>query len=106
MLGNPGSNPLELFWDLVDDLDQKLDAKIAIVDTAFRKASEHRGEKADQDGAAVEGIEVKPDSTVEEFMAAVEAVADAEVKKLTSADISEVFHTVRKSIRAHPQMCS
>ena len=24
MLGNPGSNPLELFWDVVDDLDQKL----------------------------------------------------------------------------------
>jgi pre-mRNA-processing factor 40 len=28
MLGNPGSNPLELFWDVVDMFDQQLDTMI------------------------------------------------------------------------------
>jgi pre-mRNA-processing factor 40 len=35
-LGNPGSNPLELFWDVVDELDQALDASIEIVEKAFK----------------------------------------------------------------------
>lgn len=36
MLGKPGSTPLELFWDVVDDLDQQLDSRIAIVERAFK----------------------------------------------------------------------
>ena len=37
MLENPGSNPLELFWDAVDALDQKLDAKIAVVEDVIKR---------------------------------------------------------------------
>lgn len=37
MLGTPGSNPLELFWDVVDALDQALDERIAIVENALRR---------------------------------------------------------------------
>jgi len=36
MLGNPGLNPLKLFWDIVDALDQKLDAKIAVVEDVIK----------------------------------------------------------------------
>ncbi|KAH9823196.1 hypothetical protein DFH28DRAFT_351553 [Melampsora americana] len=31
LVGNPGSSPLELFWDLVDDLDQETEEKAKIV---------------------------------------------------------------------------
>ena len=37
VLGNQGSNPLELFWDVVDSLDQKLDAKIQLVESAIAR---------------------------------------------------------------------
>ncbi|KZV94551.1 hypothetical protein EXIGLDRAFT_736585 [Exidia glandulosa HHB12029] len=36
MLGNPGSNPLEMFWDVVDELDQVLDSKVDKVEDAFK----------------------------------------------------------------------
>ena len=42
LLGNPGSNPLELFWDVVDGLDQKLDEKVELVDNALKSGSEKR----------------------------------------------------------------
>jgi len=37
MLGTPGSNPLELFWDIVDELDQALDNCIAVAEKVFKK---------------------------------------------------------------------
>lgn len=37
MLGTPGSNPLELFWDVVDELDQALDERVAIVESALKR---------------------------------------------------------------------
>lgn len=40
LLGIPGSNPLELFWDIVDKLDQKLDAKVALVEGALNQAGQ------------------------------------------------------------------
>ncbi|KIJ55313.1 hypothetical protein M422DRAFT_199451 [Sphaerobolus stellatus SS14] len=36
LLGTPGSNPLELFWDVVDELDQALDDRIAVAENAFK----------------------------------------------------------------------
>jgi pre-mRNA-processing factor 40 len=38
MLGNPGSNPLEMFWDIVDELDQVLDQKIDRVEAVMPKS--------------------------------------------------------------------
>jgi pre-mRNA-processing factor 40 len=37
VLGSPGSNPLELFWDVVDDLDQALDERVGIVEDALKR---------------------------------------------------------------------
>ena len=36
MLGNPGSNPLEMFWDVVDEMDQVLDEKVDKAEDAFQ----------------------------------------------------------------------
>jgi len=39
MLGNPGSNPLEMFWDVVDELDQVLDIKIDHAEAVLKRNS-------------------------------------------------------------------
>ncbi|KAH8107472.1 hypothetical protein DFH11DRAFT_1748020 [Phellopilus nigrolimitatus] len=63
LLGIPGSNPLEPFWDVVDSLDQKLDAKVTVVEEAIRKSNEQ----------AEQSFEFGPNTTEEEFFAAVAA---------------------------------
>jgi len=40
LLGYPGSNALELFWDVVDVFDQKLDRKIGVVEDAMKRVNE------------------------------------------------------------------
>ncbi len=40
LLGKPGSNALELFWDVVDVFDQKLDRKIGVVEDAMKRVNE------------------------------------------------------------------
>ncbi|KAJ7619887.1 hypothetical protein B0H17DRAFT_1113867 [Mycena rosella] len=61
MLGNPGSNPLELFWDVVDELDQKLDKKIAVVEEAIGRYNVARAKQAggepDGDVKMADGVE-------------------------------------------------
>jgi pre-mRNA-processing factor 40 len=91
MLGNPGSNPLELFWDVVDGLDQKLDAKIAVVEDALKRR------KGDDDDVRMENVEVAPGMTWEEFSRMVKAAAeeDQEVRKLEGRELKEIFDTVR-----------
>ena len=37
LLGKPGSNPIELFWDAVDVLDQALDKKVDIVEDGIKR---------------------------------------------------------------------
>ncbi|KAG9023122.1 hypothetical protein FRB95_013546, partial [Tulasnella sp. JGI-2019a] len=37
LLGKPGSNPLELFWDVIDALDQQLEAKESLIQKALAK---------------------------------------------------------------------
>ncbi len=102
MLGNPGSNPIELFWDIVDALDQKLDAKIAIADGAIKRHNKALEDKMKEDGdgtgegAAAEAkpFEVGPDTTKEEFLSIVKADSDESVKSLSDEDLDEIFHSV------------
>lgn len=117
ILGNPGSNPLELFWDVVDGLDQKLDAKIEIVDAAIKKHNDLLA-PVDKDKAAIKeekdtemaedkakaktkgetdlnapnSFRVTPGTTKEEFLSVVKS--DEEVGKMRSEDLEEVFRTV------------
>ncbi|RPD64363.1 hypothetical protein L226DRAFT_533652 [Lentinus tigrinus ALCF2SS1-7] len=103
MLGNPGSNPIELFWDVVDALDQKLDEKIAIADGAIKRHNEalqakmkEEGDGAPENEAANEQkpFEVGPDTTEEEFLSIVKADLDESVKTLTDEDLKEIYHSL------------
>ena len=102
MLGNPGSNPLELFWDVVDGLDQRLDAKVAVVEAAVKNYSEKFpiliGEETQNgaDPSGAEGIKTSrfvPETTKEELLKMIED--DEGVKALSEEDIDEIYHTVR-----------
>ena len=104
MLGNPGSNPIELFWDAVDALDQKLDEKIAIADSAIKRHNDALDVKMEEDvdataeNEAAKGqkpFEVGPETTEEEFLSIVKADSDASVKTLTDEDLKEIYHSVR-----------
>ncbi len=85
MLGNPGSNQLELFWDVVDGLDQKLDAKIDVVTEAFKG---YRAEGVEGDTEAP-GFAVGPETTEEQYQNVLKAVSNANVEALTSKDIPQ-----------------
>ncbi|KAH8104969.1 hypothetical protein DFH11DRAFT_1733497 [Phellopilus nigrolimitatus] len=73
LLGIPGSNPLELFWDVVDSFDQKLDAKVTVVEEAIRKFD--------------------PNTTEEEFFAAVAAAQmhHEDSQSLDKDDLNEIY---------------
>lgn len=117
MLGNPGSNPVELFWDVLDELDQKLEKKIAVVEEAIGRYNAARAKQAggDKDGdvkmedgaqeattGAQEkekdaGFVVGPETAEEEFIAVVKAGSEGDiaVEGLRTEDLQLVFTTVR-----------
>ena len=96
MLGNPGSNPLELFWDVVDALDQRLDKKIAIVEEALaRHGAAKEEEGSTQDKSKPKGYAVGPDTTEEEFNSIFMTYGGDSVATLTAEDLHEVYKTVR-----------
>ena len=97
MLGNPGSNPLELFWDVVDELDQKLDVKMSSVEEDIKRYNtevEERKENGKQ--AFVFGA----NTTENEFRNIIKADNHLELKSLTDEDIQEVFDVVSRSSRS------
>ncbi|KAG0003344.1 PRP40 pre-mRNA processing factor 40 [Entomortierella chlamydospora] len=55
MLGQPGSTPMELFWDLIEDLDEKL----------------YQDRKMMQDLLKNIDFEVQPDTSLEEFQSVI-----------------------------------
>lgn len=91
MLGQPGSNQLELFWDIVDDLDIKLDRKIGVVQEMLSSNAPPATSKSEDVEMTTEETkltEVKPETTREEFMAAVQA------SEFTEEELKEIFDTV------------
>ncbi|KAI8985558.1 hypothetical protein BD414DRAFT_578408 [Trametes punicea] len=127
MLGNPGSNPIELFWDVVDSLDQKLDAKIEVAMGAIKrhnkaledksKAEKEQTDKEEQAKESAEAgdvpsnaenhatsavpqfrpFEVGPDTTEEEFVNVVKADSDENVKALTDEDLKEIYQSLHEA---------
>ncbi|KAF8916176.1 hypothetical protein CPB85DRAFT_1374657 [Mucidula mucida] len=83
MLGNPGSNQLELFWDLVDGFDQKLDAKIATLEDALK--------------ARDEAFEVKADTSEDTFIQVVSSLEHSSVKELSKDDLVDIYNTLRET---------
>jgi pre-mRNA-processing factor 40 len=96
LLGNPGSNPLELFWDVVDTLDQRLDAKIALVNEAIARhnADARLDPKAAEEGEEPKGFVVGADTTLEELQAVVQSGSSE--KEIDPKDVEAVFYAVRK----------
>ena len=86
LLGNPGSNPLELFWDVVDQLDQNLDAQITLVEDGIKQYNK------ESDKTFTFGH----DTTVEEFRA-VMAIASKDheaLQNMPDSDLQEVYEFV------------
>ncbi|KIK61630.1 hypothetical protein GYMLUDRAFT_58693 [Collybiopsis luxurians FD-317 M1] len=109
MLGNPGSNALELFWDIVDGLDQKLDVKIAVVTNAIEKMNLNKktvdGEADEEKSAAVDnkekkkeekayGFSVGPATTEEEFLSVVKSANDDDITALSEGELHFIFVTL------------
>ncbi|KAF9800234.1 hypothetical protein IEO21_10407 [Rhodonia placenta] len=97
MLGNPGSNLLQLFWDLVDNLDQQLDAKIAVAEGAIKrhnKKLEAQQEKQVPEGKEINLLKISPEMSEEEFLAVLQGNEDEDVRKLSMQDLQEIYHTL------------
>jgi pre-mRNA-processing factor 40 len=104
MLGKPGSNPIELFWDVVDDLDQKLDAKIATVEAAIkRRNSKLSSESSDAEGSS-QAWSVQPETTEADFLKVVQENGDEESVALSTDDLKQIFTTVLSILQDHRAM--
>ena len=91
MLGKPGSNPIELFWDVVDDLDQKLDAKIAIVEAAVKRHNTNLGSNVE---GSSQQWSIQPETTEADFLKVVQENGDEESATLSPEDLIQIFTTV------------
>ncbi len=85
LLGYPGSNALELFWDVVDVFDQKLDRKIGVVEDAIKRVNE----KMDVGGGGM--FEVTALMSWEDF---VRVVGPEVGEEMEENDLRMVFKTV------------
>ena len=95
ILGSPGSGPLELFWDIVDGMDQKLEGKIEIIEGAIKRYNEKHqlDDGIDADSGAV-AFKVGIATTSKEFLDIVKADEDEQVRALTDEELSDVFRAV------------
>lgn len=79
MLGQPGSSPLDLFWDVVDELDIRAEEDQLLIETVAKE----------------KGMVVKEETTEEEFAKALEG--DERVEKMDYGAIKATFEKVRES---------
>jgi pre-mRNA-processing factor 40 len=94
MLGKPGSNPIELFWDVVDDLDQKLDAKIATVDAAIKRHNAKLSSNAQDSPQSSQSWSVQAETTEAMFLEVVRENGDEESAALSRDELKQIFTTV------------
>jgi pre-mRNA-processing factor 40 len=87
ILGNPGSTPLELFWDEVDQLDQIFDPKVEKVEAALK----------------AKDFTIDTKTTKREFD---DIVAGAELDGVTQEDLEDIFDFVRIFISNNWFCCS
>lgn len=98
MLGNPGSNQLELFWDVVDGLDQTLDAKIAIVQEGIQRYNraqrEDAGGDTNMDAPDTKDFAVDTKTTEEQFRSVLKNCTTPAVTAMSEDDLHLVFCAV------------
>ncbi|CAE6369167.1 unnamed protein product [Rhizoctonia solani] len=80
LLGTPGSNPIELFWDVVDQFDQALEEKVSRVNRAMD----------------VKGIKFSASMTGESLLDAIRGLKETE--GLNEKDIMEVYETFKEEL--------
>ena len=76
LLGTPGSNPLELFWDVVDILDEALEHHAYLVEKVL----------------SAKGIKFTLDSREDEFIGAIKN--DASLQQLSERQLRNVYRHV------------
>ncbi|KAJ8508895.1 hypothetical protein ONZ45_g8873 [Pleurotus djamor] len=106
ILGQPGSNPLELFWDAVDVMDQKLDGMIVVVEQAIvrylqkKQGGDENGEGEGENGEEGTKVDIKtfvtPELTEEEFLKALEEEKDEAVLALSEENLHLIFETLHQ----------
>ncbi|PWN39967.1 hypothetical protein IE81DRAFT_248013 [Ceraceosorus guamensis] len=62
LMGQPGSSPLDLYFDVIDDLEQKLATSVKLVEELLQANAQPQ-----QDGPAQQAVTVKPTTTLQEF---------------------------------------
>ncbi|KAG8953364.1 hypothetical protein FRC03_011795 [Tulasnella sp. 419] len=82
LLGNPGSNPLELFWDVVDKLDQELDVKESKI-VSFLDSK---------------GFKVEENTSLESYSQAL-SDADKEIQSYSQAEKQEVYDSLINELK-------
>ncbi|EUC55685.1 Pre-mRNA-processing protein PRP40 [Rhizoctonia solani AG-3 Rhs1AP] len=80
LLGTPGSNPIELFWDVVDQFDQALEEKVARVNRAMDSR----------------GLKFSTSMTEDTLRDGIRG--SREIEGLQDKDISEVFETFKEEL--------
>lgn len=80
LLGTPGSNPIELFWDVVDQFDQALEEKVSRVNRAMD----------------AKGIKFSVSLTSDGLRDAIRG--SEEIEGLSDKDVAEVYETVSPHI--------
>lgn len=89
---------MELFWDVVDVLDQKLDEKVAIVEDVIKrhnaKLTESKPDGKEQMDVTETPFAVTAESTWNQFFDIVNGEADASMKALSEEELQLVFKTV------------
>ncbi|KAF9908607.1 hypothetical protein BX616_000076 [Lobosporangium transversale] len=83
ILGQPGSTPMELFWDLVEDLDEKLYQDRKMVQDLLRNIN----------------YEILPESKFEEFQNLISK--QAKVSHLTTDDLRLIFEQLLGKVLHH-----
>ncbi|KAG8746212.1 hypothetical protein FRC10_005728, partial [Ceratobasidium sp. 414] len=80
LLGTPGSNPIELFWDVVDRFDQALEEKVACINRAMEG----------------KGVKFNTAMSEEGFREAIKGSRD--IAGLSDKDITEVYNTFKDEL--------
>ncbi|KAJ1306567.1 hypothetical protein OPQ81_007568 [Rhizoctonia solani] len=80
LLGTPGSNPIELFWDVVDQFDQALEEKVGRVNRAMD----------------AKNLKFSASMTRETLLDAIRG--SREVESLNEEDLSEVYETLKEEL--------
>ncbi|KAH8093749.1 hypothetical protein BXZ70DRAFT_949059 [Cristinia sonorae] len=96
MLGNPGSNPLELFWDVVDAMDQKLDAKINVLEGSFKRHNDKLTAAVANEAEEVKLFKITPETTLQEFLEVVKGDTNEIVQRLKTSELEETFNIMHE----------